>query len=290
MPGGVISTTGVGGLTLGGGIGYLARKYGLVIDNLLEADVVLADGQLVTAGPRKNSDLFWALRGGGGNFGVVTSFLCQLHPLSTVYAGPTLWPLEQAADSMRFINEFFRDAPDDINALFAFLVVPPDQPFPEQLHNQRMCGAIWCYTGPEERQDKIFRRVSQSAMPAFEHLGRMPYPVLQSVFDALYPPGLQNYWRSDFLPSSTSRRSRHTSIMGPVFRPRSPRSTSSQSTGLPGGWRRARPHSVIVTLASARLLTRLTVTPIMPLSFESGPGKPGMRLTRIRPEELTSTS
>ncbi len=202
-PGGVISTTGVGGLTLGGGLGYLTRKCGLSIDNVLEADIVLADGQVVTASKDKNPDLYWAIRGGGGNFGVVTSFLYRLHPVSTVIAGPTLWPLEQAADVMRFFRDFTLSAPEDINGLFAFLTVPPGAPFPEALHNQKMCGVVWCYAGPSEAADSIFRPIRRFHPPAFELLGPMPYPRLQSIFDDLYPPGLQNYWRGDFFTELT---------------------------------------------------------------------------------------
>src|SRR3712207_4067718 len=130
VPTGIISTTGVAGLTLGGGHGYLARKYGLTIDNLLEADVVLADGRLVKASEQEHEDLFWAIRGGGGNFGVVTSFLFRAHPVHTVYAGLTLWHLDQAAEVMRWYADFISDAPEDLYGFFAFLAVDPVPPFP----------------------------------------------------------------------------------------------------------------------------------------------------------------
>ncbi len=136
IPFGIMSTTGVAGLTLGGGLGHLTRKCGLSIDNLLEADVVLADGRLVTASERENADLLWALRGGGGNFGVVTSLLFQLHPVSTVYGGPMIWPIEQAAEIMRWYRDYIAQAPDDINGFFAFLNVPPGPPFPEAVAHQ----------------------------------------------------------------------------------------------------------------------------------------------------------
>jgi FAD/FMN-containing dehydrogenase len=196
---GIISTTGVGGLTLGGGHGHLTRKYGLTIDNLLAADVVLADGRFVTARAEENADLFWALRGGGGNFGVVTSFLFRLHPVSTVIAGPTLWPLEAATDVMRWYREFLPAAPEDLNGFFAFLVVPPAPPFPEHLHHQTMCGVVWCYVGPEEQADAILRPVREFGSPALHGVHALPYPALQSAFDALYPPGLQWYWKADFV-------------------------------------------------------------------------------------------
>jgi FAD/FMN-containing dehydrogenase len=136
VPSGIISTTGVGGLTLGGGLGHLTRRHGLTIDNLLEVDVVLADGRLVTANAHEHRDLFWAVRGGGGNFGVVTSFLFRLHPVHTVVGGPTFWALEDAADVMRWYRDFIREAPRDLNGFFAFLTVPPAPPFPEHLHGQ----------------------------------------------------------------------------------------------------------------------------------------------------------
>ena len=199
VPTGIVSTTGVPGLTLGGGHGYLARKYGLTIDNLLEADVVLADGHLVTAGPKRNKDLFWAIRGGGGNFGIVTSFLFRAHPVDTVYAGVTLWPFEKAQDTMRWYRDFIRQAPRELYGFFALLIVPPGPPFPQSLHLKTMCGVVWCYTGPLDDAGKMFEPIRKFGPPAFEHLGPMPYPKLQSLFDPLYPPGLQWYWKGDFV-------------------------------------------------------------------------------------------
>lgn len=197
-PCGFISTTGVAGLTLGGGIGYLTRKYGLTVDNLLEADVVLADGKFVTASRGENSDLFWALRGGGGNFGVVTSFLFRLHPVDTVFAGPTLWPMEQAPEMLKRFTAFIKEAPDEVGGFFAFLTVPPAPMFPQELHNRKMCGVIWCYAGPIEEGDKALAPVRRSGKPAFDHVGPVPFPALQSIFDPLYPPGLQWYWKADY--------------------------------------------------------------------------------------------
>jgi hypothetical protein len=199
VPSGIISTTGVGGLTLGGGLGHLTRKCGLTIDNLLSADMVLADGRFVTASPEQNEDLFWAIRGGGGNFGIVTSFQFRLHPVSTVIAGPTLWPMERAAEVMRRYREFLPQAPEDINGFFAFLVVPPAPPFPEHLHNKTMCGVVWCCTGPEDKAQEAMRPMRTFGPPAFEFVGPMPLPALQSMFDPLYPPGLQWYWKADFV-------------------------------------------------------------------------------------------
>src|SRR5262245_25699513 len=197
-PGGVVSTTGVGGLTLGGGLGYLTRRCGLTIDNLLSADVVLADGSFVTASAEQNEDLFWALRGGGGNFGVVTSMTFRLHPVHTVVAGPMLWHIEQAADAMRMWQELIGNASDDLNGLFAFLVVPPGPPFPEELQLKNMCGVVWCHTGTPEEAEKDLAPARAFGPPAFELVGPMPHPVLQSLFDGITGPGMQNYWRADF--------------------------------------------------------------------------------------------
>ena len=200
IPSGIISTTGVGGLTLGGGHGYLSRKFGLTIDNLLEADVVLADRSFVKASEEENEDLFWAIRGGGGNFGVITSFLFKAHPVSTVYAGPMFWELEHAEEVLRWYDGFIREAPEDMYGFFAFLVVPPAPPFPEHLHGKNVCGVIWSYSGPMEEAEEAFRPVRQVAgSPACDLVGPLPYPALQGMFDALYPAGHQWYWRGNFV-------------------------------------------------------------------------------------------
>ncbi len=199
VPSGIISTTGVGGLTLGGGLGHLSRKCGLAIDNLIGADVVLADGRFVTAYEQQNQDLLWALRGGGGNFGVVTSFVYKAHPIHTVYAGPMLWELEQASEVMQWYREVITRAPDDLNGFFAFLVVPPGPPFPEHLHNKKMCGVVWCYTGPLEQAEAAFKPIRGFLTPALDLVGPIPHPALQSMFDALYVPGMQWYWKADFV-------------------------------------------------------------------------------------------
>ncbi len=198
IPTGIISTTGVGGLTLGGGMGYLTRKYGLTIDNLLEADMVLADGTVVTVSAEEQPDLFWAIRGGGGNFGIVTSFLFQAHAVHTVYAGPTLWEIDQTEKVMKWYREFITRAPQDLYGFFALLTVP-GPPFPEALHNKKMCGVVWNYTGPMEKAAQVFKPILEFGPPAFQHVGPMPHPALQSMFDVFYPPGLQWYWRADFV-------------------------------------------------------------------------------------------
>ena len=196
VPAGIISSTGVGGLTLGGGVGYLARKYGLTIDNLLEADMVLADGSFVTVNATKNEDLFWAIRGGGGNFGIVTSFTFQAHPVTNVFGGPTLWPIEKTNEIMKWYHEFLSNAPDELNGFFATLVIP-GPPFPAHLHNKQFCGIIWCYSGDLDKAKEIFKPI-MAMNPLFEHVGVMPYPAMQQLFDGLFPPGLQWYWRADF--------------------------------------------------------------------------------------------
>ncbi len=199
VPSGFISTTGVAGLTLGGGIGYLTRQYGLTIDNLLSVDVVLADGTVVTADERTNTDLFWALRGGGGNFGVVTSFEFRAHPVRTMYAGPTFWPLDQTADVMKAYREFILNAPEYVNGFFAFLTIPPAPMFPEHVHLKKVCGVMWACTGPAARADAGTKPMRAVGRPVLDFQAEMPVPAVNSLFDGLYPPGLQWYWRADFI-------------------------------------------------------------------------------------------
>ncbi|WP_405760198.1 FAD-binding oxidoreductase [Streptomyces sp. NBC_01420] len=201
VPAGIMSTTGVGGLTLGGGHGYLTRAYGLTIDSLVSADVVLADGTFVTASATDHPDLFWALRGGGGNFGVVTSFTYRLHPVDTVGVGVTVWPVERTAEVLRWYREFLPASADDLYGFFALLTIPPAPPFPEEIHGRKMCGVVWCGTGDlaaDGRLGEALSAVEEPAPPAFHFTGPMPYPALQSMFDGLIPKGLQWYWRGDF--------------------------------------------------------------------------------------------
>jgi FAD binding domain/Berberine and berberine like len=194
-PLGVLSTTGIGGLTLGGGQGYLTRKHGLTIDNLESAQVVLADGTFVTASDDENADLFWALRGGSGNFGVVTSFTYRLHPLSSVVAGPMLWPLDRAQEVMGFYRDFTPAAPEELTGLFAFITVPPGPPFPEELRLQKMAGIVWCWAGSPDGADDALAP-ARDLSPALDGVAEIPYPAIQTAFDPLYPAGLQNYWRA----------------------------------------------------------------------------------------------
>lgn len=197
VPAGIISTTGVGGLALGGGVGYLSRKFGLTIDNILEVDMVLADGSFVTANKNENDDLYWAIRGGGGNFGIVTSFLFQAHPVHTGIAGPTLWHIDKTEEILKWYREFILNADEDLYGFFALLTVP-GPPFPEELHGKKMCGVVWNYLGPHENFDEVFKPVL-GLNPDFQHVGPLPHPALNSMFDVFYPTGLQWYWRADFI-------------------------------------------------------------------------------------------
>ena len=196
-PAGIISTTGVGGLTLGGGHGYLSRKYGLTIDNLIEAEVVLADGRVVTASEAAHPDLFWALRGGGGNFGVVTSFTYRLHPVRTVVCGPTAWPVSETRNVLSWYRDFLPAQDENLYGFFAAMTVPPADTFPTAFHLHKACAVVWCYLGDPADADAALAPV-RALRPAFDGIGQAPYPALQSVFDPLYPAGLQSYWRGDF--------------------------------------------------------------------------------------------
>jgi len=209
-PSGFISTTGVGGLTLGGGIGYLSRRYGLTIDNLLSVDMVLADGTFVRCSNDEHPDLFWAVRGGGGNFGVATSFEFRLHPVKTVYFGPTFWPVEQAGEVLNAYRQFIREAPEDVNGFFAYLVIPPVPMFPEHLHKRTVCGIVWCCTTTPEQADAATKPMRAVGQPLLDHVSLAPFPAVQSLFDGLYPPGLQWYWRADnFTELSDAAIARH---------------------------------------------------------------------------------
>jgi FAD/FMN-containing dehydrogenase len=198
-PAGIISTTGAGGLMLGGGVGHLTRKCGLSIDNILGAEVVLADGSVVTADENTNDDLYRAIRGGGGNFGVVTQLKVRLHPISTVVAGPMFWELDRSADILKWWREFILDAPENLNGFFLLGTVPPAPPFPEELQMQKFAGVVWCWTGPEDgAADALAEARSQPGL-LMDGVQPMPLPALQSAFDGLYGPGDQWYWRADFV-------------------------------------------------------------------------------------------
>ncbi|HEY7343875.1 MAG TPA: FAD-binding oxidoreductase [Ktedonobacterales bacterium] len=197
-PAGIISTTGMG-LLLGGGIGYLTRAHGLSCDNLLSADVVLANGTLITASADHNPELFWALRGGGGNFGVVTSLTLQLHPVDTVIGGPILYPIEKSREALLLFRQVMASTSEDFNAFFAFLIVPDVPAFPEALRNQRVCGIVVCYTGPQEQAEGLLKPLRDFG-PVLDAIGPLPLPVLNSMFDFTQPVGkLHHYWKADFV-------------------------------------------------------------------------------------------
>jgi FAD binding domain/Berberine and berberine like len=202
VPFGIVSTTGVAGLTLGGGTGYLTRKYGLTIDNLLEADVVLADGSFVTASPNQHSDLFWALRGGGGNFGVVTSFLFQGHPVNMVFAGPIFWDAADARAVMRAYRDFLPAAPEELGAFLGLKTVPSMDPFPREHWGKRACAVVSSYNGSAADGGNAMAPLLEAVPPPiFNWMSTMPFPAMQSLFDPFFPKGLQWYWKGDFVKS-----------------------------------------------------------------------------------------
>lgn len=199
-PAGFNSTTGVGGLTLGGGFGpYLSRRFGLTCDNLRSADVVTADGRRVTASEDEHPDLFWGLRGGGGNFGVVTSFEFDLHPVDHVVGGPIFFDLSAAAEVLAFFRDHFPAAPRELSGFFAFQQAPPLPFIPAERHGEPLCILVVCWSGDPARADEVLAPVRAAGPVVAEHVGPMPYPVLQSAFDPLIPPGLRHYWKADFV-------------------------------------------------------------------------------------------
>jgi FAD/FMN-containing dehydrogenase len=202
VPFGIVASTGVAGLTLGGGTGYLTRKHGLTIDNLIEADVVLADGTVVTASLNQNADLFWALRGGGGNFGVVTSFLFQAHPVSMVYAGPIFWEATHAKAVMSTYRDFLPAAPEELGMFVGLKTVPPMDPFPREYWGKRACAVIGAFNGSAEEGQKVLAPLlSAVPPPAFNWMSTMPLPAINGLFDPFFPKGLQWYWKGDFVKS-----------------------------------------------------------------------------------------
>ena len=200
-PSGFLASTGVAGLALGGGIGYLSRRFGLTVDNLLSADVVLADGTFVTASEHSHPDLFWALRGGGGNFGIVTSFTFRCHDIGeggTIIGGPVLYDFADTAEVMRWYRQLLPSLPEELSGWIGLMTVPPAPPFPEALWGRKACGIVWCYTGAHERADAVMEPVRAHGSPLLVGLQPMPFDVLQSAFDGLYPAGLQWHWQTDF--------------------------------------------------------------------------------------------
>jgi FAD/FMN-containing dehydrogenase len=201
--GGIISTTGVGGLTLGGGIGYLCRSLGFSCDNLISAEVVTADGRVLRASDTDNEDLFWALRGGGGNFGVATELQFRLSEVENVYGGPIFFNLDATADLLRFYREFIADAPEQFGGFPAFQIAPPLPFIPEDRHGDTLIGFVSAWTGSERDGERLIQQVRDVAPVVAEMVGTMPYPALNSAFDALVPPGLQHYWKANFATALT---------------------------------------------------------------------------------------
>ncbi|WP_441245114.1 FAD-binding oxidoreductase [Kitasatospora sp. McL0602] len=215
VTGGVISTTGVGGLTLGGGFGHLARGLGLTCDNLLSADVVTADGRLLVASADEHPDLFWALRGGGGNFGAVTSFEYRLSPLSQVHVGLFFHELEHTEAVLRHYREYIATAPEQLGAFPAFQIAPPLPFIPENRHGDTFILEVLCWSGPLEQGEQAIQPFRDAAPVAFEFAGTMPYPALQGMFDALLPPGLQHYWKAAFATELTDAAIAAHAVHGP---------------------------------------------------------------------------
>ena len=202
-PGGVVSTTGVAGLGLGGGFGHLTRRFGLVVDNIRSMDVVTAGGRLVRASEDENADLFWALRGGGGNFGVVTRFELQLHEVPAVYGGPLFYPAHVAGDVLRFYRDFIADAPRELSAFFGFHEAPPAPFVPEPLVGHKACAIVVAWTGPAEEAEAAVKPIREAGPVALDLAGPIPYPALNSMFDDLLPHGLHHYWKADFVNELT---------------------------------------------------------------------------------------
>ena len=213
--GGIISTTGVTGLTLGGGIGYLTRGFGLSIDNLLSADVVTADGRLLVASDHENEDLFWALRGGGGNFGVVTSLEFQLHPVKDIYGGPMFYELSEVETILRFYRDFIGDAPEQLGAFPAFQIAPPLPFIPEDRHGDTFIAMVACWAGPIDAGEAALKPFHDVAPVVAEHVGPMPYPALNGAFDGLVPPGLLHYWKASFVKELTDDAIAAHGVHGP---------------------------------------------------------------------------
>ena len=201
--GGIISTTGVGGLTLGGGIGHLARGLGLSCDNLLSADVVVGDGSFHVASEKDDADLYWAIRGGGGNFGVVTSFEFRMSPVKDIYGGPMFFELDHAGDLLRFFRDFIQDAPEELGCFPAYQIAPPLPFIPEERHGEPFIAMVTCWAGDLDAGERALQPIHDVAPVMAEHVGVMPYPALNAAFDALVPPGLQHYWKANFVKELT---------------------------------------------------------------------------------------
>lgn len=199
-PGGIVSDTGIAGLTLGGGFGWLSRKHGFSCDNLRSADIVTADGTLVTASRTENPDLFWGIRGGGGNFGIVTSFEYDLHPVGPdVLAGVIIYPLEAAKDVLHFYRDFVADAPQDLGSMAVFRTAPPAPFIPEALHGKPVLGIVVCYVGDIEQGKKVLQPLKDFRNPIADAIKPKTYLEQNTMLDAGQPEGLQYYWKSEYL-------------------------------------------------------------------------------------------
>jgi FAD/FMN-containing dehydrogenase len=202
--GGVVTHTGIAGLTLGGGIGWLMRKHGATVDNLLSVDLVTADGEVLTASEDENPDLFWGVRGGGGNFGIVTSFEYRLHPVGPiVLAGPIYHPLEDAREVLSFYREFIAEAPDELTTVFNLRVAPPLPFLPEDVHGKPIVMVGACYAGAAADGIEVVRPLKEFGAPLVDLLEPKPYTALQSMFDLSVPHGWHYYWKSVELPPLT---------------------------------------------------------------------------------------
>ncbi len=201
--GGIISTTGIAGLTLGGGIGYLTRGHGLSLDNLVSADVVTADGKMLVASETENPDLFWAIRGGGGNFGVCTSLEYKLQPVKNVYWGPMFYEVSEAANILRFYRDYIKDAPEEMGAFPAFQIAPPLPFIPENRHGDMFAAIVACWSGDPADGARQFKAFHDVAEVKAEMVGPVPYPVINGAFDGLFPPGIRQYWKGNFVKELT---------------------------------------------------------------------------------------
>ena len=202
--GGLISTTGIAGFTLGGGFGWLVRKYGMTIDSLLSVEMILANGERVTASPTEYPDLFWGVRGGGGNFGIVTSFNYKLHPVGPeVYGGVLFHPVSKAKELLKFYNSWVRSIPDELSTTTAIITAPPEPFVPKELVGTQMIIVAVCYAGDKEKGEKILKPLRDFTPAAIDVVGPIPYVALQGMLDASAPKGIHSYWRTHYLNDLT---------------------------------------------------------------------------------------
>ena len=278
-PSGIISTTGVGGLTLGGGLGHLTRRYGLTIDSLIGADVVLADGTQVHASADEHPDLFWALRGGGGNFGVVTSFQFRTHPVgATVMAGPTFWPIEQTPEVMRFWREFIVQAPREVSGFFALMTVPPVELFPEELHLRKVCAVMWCVVGSEEDATRAAGARARGRHAAAARGRARPAPGAAEPVRRPLHQGAAVLLARGLLQRAVRRGDRASRSSGARSCPRcTRRCTCTRSTARRTTSGRPTPRSATATLSSPRSSSGSIPTPPTPRRSATGAWASGTR-------------